>query len=144
MTAKDWKTQAANEIADLACDDPECLPSAQRAYRAVIDEHCPFKDGVVYEPASAEPMNLRLFKHEDVWFIRGFGYTGHGPSPELAIRDLVLHWNTNEPDKWPLVEPPLLICVNCKNTESPAGAMARQFNHGLCMYCHGPFKVFRA
>jgi hypothetical protein len=41
-------------------------------------------------------------------------------------------------------EPPLLMCVDCKNTESPAGAMARQFNHGRCMYCGGTFTVVRA
>jgi hypothetical protein len=41
-------------------------------------------------------------------------------------------------------EPPLLQCVDCKNTESPAGAMARQFNHGRCLHCGGYFKVVRA
>ena len=41
-------------------------------------------------------------------------------------------------------EPPLLQCVHCKNTESPAGAMARQFNHGRCLHCGGSFKVVRA
>jgi len=42
-------------------------------------------------------------------------------------------------------EPPLLICVSCRNTESPAGAMARQhWHHGLCMHCGGAFKVVRA
>lgn len=40
--------------------------------------------------------------------------------------------------------PTLLICVDCKNTTSPAAAMARQhFNPGRCM-CGGFFKVFRA
>lgn len=39
---------------------------------------------------------------------------------------------------------PLLQCVDCKNTESPAGAMARQWNHGRCMHCGGFFKVVRA
>jgi len=39
---------------------------------------------------------------------------------------------------------PLLQCPECKNTESPAGALARQFNHGRCMYCAGYFKVIRA
>lgn len=41
-------------------------------------------------------------------------------------------------------EPPLLQCVECKNTESCAGAMARQWNHGRCMYCGNYFKVVRA
>ena len=41
-------------------------------------------------------------------------------------------------------EPPLLQCVDCKNTESCAGAMARQFNHGRCLHCGGYFKVVRA
>lgn len=39
---------------------------------------------------------------------------------------------------------PLLQCVECKNTESPAGAMARHFNHGRCVHCGGFFKVIRA
>ena len=42
------------------------------------------------------------------------------------------------------VEPPLLQCVDCKNTESPAGAMARYFNQGRCLHCGGWFKVVRA
>lgn len=41
-------------------------------------------------------------------------------------------------------DPPLLICIDCKNTESPAGAMARYFNHGRCLHCGGYFKVVRA
>ena len=41
-------------------------------------------------------------------------------------------------------ETPLLSCIDCKNTESPAGAMARQFNHGRCLHCGGYFKVVRA
>ena len=39
---------------------------------------------------------------------------------------------------------PLLQCIDCKNTESPAGAMARYFNQGRCMHCGGYFKVVRA
>ena len=44
----------------------------------------------------------------------------------------------------PQPEPPLLQCADCRNTESPAGAMARQFNHGRCLHCGGYFKVVRA
>ena len=40
---------------------------------------------------------------------------------------------------------PLLQCIECHNTESPAGAMARTyFNHGRCMHCGNYFKVVRA
>lgn len=39
---------------------------------------------------------------------------------------------------------PLLECSNCHNTESPAGALARHWNHGKCMHCGGYFKVTRA
>jgi hypothetical protein len=39
---------------------------------------------------------------------------------------------------------PLLQCVDCRNTESPAGAMARYFNQGRCLHCGGWFKVVRA
>lgn len=42
------------------------------------------------------------------------------------------------------VEPPLLQCSDCHNTESCAGAMARHFNHGRCLRCGGYFKVIRA
>lgn len=43
-----------------------------------------------------------------------------------------------------LMGSPLLQCIDCKNTESPAGAMARMFNRGLCLHCGGYFKVVRA
>lgn len=43
-----------------------------------------------------------------------------------------------------LPEPPLLQCPDCGNTESCAGAMARQFNRGRCLHCGGLFKVVRA
>jgi hypothetical protein len=39
---------------------------------------------------------------------------------------------------------PLLQCMDCRNTESPAGAMAREFNKGKCLHCGGVFKVVRA
>lgn len=39
---------------------------------------------------------------------------------------------------------PLLQCVECKNTESTAGAMARAFNQGRCVHCGGYFKVVKA
>ena len=39
---------------------------------------------------------------------------------------------------------PLLQCIDCRNTESPAGAMARYFNQGRCLHCGGFFKVVRA
>jgi len=38
---------------------------------------------------------------------------------------------------------PLLICVDCNNTESTAGAMARAFNQGKCL-CGGAFRVVKA
>lgn len=44
----------------------------------------------------------------------------------------------------PVKEPPLLQCSECHNTESCAGAMARQWNHGRCMHCGGYFRVVRA
>jgi len=44
----------------------------------------------------------------------------------------------------PPAPPSLLQCVDCRNTESPAGAMARHFNHGRCLHCGGYFKVVRA
>ena len=38
---------------------------------------------------------------------------------------------------------PLLQCIDCRNTESTAGAMARAFNQGRCL-CGGYFKVIQA
>ena len=58
--------------------------------------------------------------------------------PPVQIVDGIIR-----PVPWP-GESPLLQCVDCKNTESPAGAMARQFNHGRCVHCGGWFKVVRA
>lgn len=39
---------------------------------------------------------------------------------------------------------PLLLCIDCKNSESPAGALGRHFNRGRCVHCGGSFKVIRA
>jgi hypothetical protein len=38
----------------------------------------------------------------------------------------------------------LLQCVDCRNTESCAGAMAREFNKGRCLHCGGFFMVIRS
>lgn len=76
------------------------------------------------------------------------------PSQE-QIRDVLIDHCPFKPDvTYMEVEPdvayekvkpsPLLICIDCKNTESPAGAMARYFNQGRCLHCGGYFKVFRA
>lgn len=53
-----------------------------------------------------------------------------------ALSDVRKHLKT--------LEPPLLQCVDCRNTESPAGAMTRFFNRGRCLHCGGYFKVVRA
>lgn len=51
---------------------------------------------------------------------------------------------TTNPHTCPSLPGPLLQCIDCKNTESPAGAMARYFNQGRCLHCGGWFKVVRA
>ena len=53
-------------------------------------------------------------------------------------------WNAKIDQALEAFAPPLLQCVDCRNTESCAGAMARVFNHGRCMHCGGSFKVVRA
>jgi len=58
--------------------------------------------------------------------------------PVIDMQGIALHSKAQTKDG------PLLQCIDCKNTESPAGAMARQFNHGRCMHCGGYFKVVRA
>lgn len=69
----------------------------------------------------------------------------HPRAQELSAGDLVeLASLIAEHARLLAKEPPLLQCVDCKNTESPAGAMARRFNHGRCMHCGGYFKVIRA
>lgn len=55
---------------------------------------------------------------------------------ELAVRGISGNQHT--------CQKTLLQCINCANTESPAGAMARTFNHGRCVHCGGYFKVVRA
>jgi len=54
---------------------------------------------------------------------------------ETTIRDTIARC---------MPEPPLLQCVYCHNTESCAGAKAREWNHGRCAHCGGAFKVVRA
>ena len=66
------------------------------------------------------------------------------------LRELIQHEKDNAElrQKIAELEAPregsLLQCIDCRNTESPAGAMARQFNHGRCLHCGGYFKVVRA
>jgi hypothetical protein len=62
----------------------------------------------------------------------------HYPDPPIQMVDGIVR-----PVPWP-GEPPLLQCIDCHNTESPAGAMARYFNRGRCVHCGGYFKVIRA
>lgn len=57
--------------------------------------------------------------------------------PTVAIIEAILVKNAPGQE-------PLLQCIDCKNTESPAGAVARHFNHGRCLHCGGFFKVVRA
>lgn len=70
--------------------------------RGVKGEFYPCKPDIfeaTYEPASVaavgEPMNLRMFVADGVWFIRGLGASGSGETPEAAMRDLVRHRNPN-------------------------------------------------
>ena len=44
----------------------------------------------------------------------------------------------------PVDHPTLLQCRDCRNTESPAGALGRVFNRGRCLHCGGYFEVVRA
>jgi len=44
----------------------------------------------------------------------------------------------------PTDQPTLLQCRDCKNTESPAGALGRGWNRGRCLQCGGYFEVTRA
>lgn len=71
---------------------------------------------------------------------------GHLRAQELTAGDVVELANLIADHAALLAkEPPLLICVSCRNTESCAGAMAREHWHkGLCMHCGGAFKVVRA
>ena len=43
----------------------------------------------------------------------------------------------------PVDQPTLLICVSCRNTESPEGALGRFMNRGRCLHCGGFFMVHR-
>lgn len=62
---------------------------------------------------------------------------GHPTAQQLTAGDIVELANL-------IAGMPLLQCIDCHNTESPAGAMARYFNHGRCVHCGGYFKVVRA
>lgn len=57
--------------------------------------------------------------------------------PTVGNIELILR--TNAPSNEPLLQ-----CIDCRNTESPAGAVARRFNYGRCLHCGGFFKVVRA
>ena len=63
--------------------------------------------------------------------------------PKLRIADVLLEEIASFAGRVQR-ENPLLQCIACHNTESPAGAKARSFNHGLCLHCGGSFKVVAA
>mgnify|MGYP001596882906 CR=1 FL=1 len=53
------------------------------------------------EASEKEPMNMRMFEVDRTFYLRGFGYTGNGSTPEDAMRDFVMHRNAYE-DNWPV------------------------------------------
>jgi len=57
------------------------------------------------------------------------------PLTEESLREIITRHHP---------EAPLLECVMCHNTESCAGALAREWNRGRCRFCAGYFKVVRA
>ena len=65
------------------------------------------------------------------------------PLTEESLREILEKHCPLKSDTEVGKEPPLLQCIDCKNTESPAGAMARYFNQGRCLHCGGYFKVVR-
>jgi hypothetical protein len=99
----------------------------------LIKEHCPFKPDVAYEEAvDRTAYALQLLKNSGI-------DTTCGACMEISFTGVTqaAHTCPPKPD-------PLLQCIDCHNTESPAGAMARYFNHGRCLHCGGFFKVVRA
>lgn len=79
-------------------------------------------------------IKMREAKYDHVFNDGGEGKT--------ALIDM--HGIAVQGDGKPPREQPLLQCIDCRNTESPAGAMARHFNQGRCLHCGGYFKVVRA
>jgi hypothetical protein len=125
MIPRDW-------VKDLSADIRKEFPLTEEKLRELVKKHCPFEEGVAYEPVvdrAAYAMQLLKNVGVDVTC---------GACAEVAFTGLTTLGHT--------CERTLLICVNswCRNTESPAGAMARAFNHRRCLHCGGAFEVLRA
>jgi hypothetical protein len=156
---KDWAQEAANEIAD----NVRSGDGNEEDYRAIIIKHCPFKPDVAYMPVLSALLVSRR-QEQDVgegmtsdWreavarrIILLFDLKAFAPQ-DTSIPALVSIIEEHCPFKPDVAyeevvakEPPLLQCIDCKNTESPAGAMARYFNQGRCLHCGGYFRVVRA
>lgn len=126
MIPRDW-------IKDLSVDIRKEFPLTEEKLRELVKKHCPFEEGVAYEPVvDRAAYATRLLKNV------GIDITCGGCA-ELAFTGISSVDHTCPPKPNPLLE-----CIECHNTESPAGAMARYFNHGRCLHCGGYFKVTRA
>lgn len=120
IPAKDWIEDAIQAIIS---------DSWHVSVREILEKHCPFKPNVAYMEVG-----------ELISALKNSGIdTTCGACMEIAYTGITVSDHTCKQSTGPLLQ-----CIECKNTESPAGAMARQFNHGRCLHCGSYFKVVRA
>lgn len=136
---RDWIADAAKSIADETD-----LDDSIDVFKDIIAQHCPFKPDVAYMEANEEHAQL-----EELLNVADIPTGAPIMSVTLPVRVIgETPFNTLQRVAYVISllrkEPPLLQCIECRNTESPAGAMARQVNHGRCLHCGGYFKVIRA
>lgn len=126
--SKDWMLNAAEVISRNSLLTTEGVME-------VLKYHCPFKPDTAYQVVKEDLTNDQIIQA-----LKNVGIDVEcGACMEVAFTGVTQAEHTCKK-----TEPPLLQCIDCKNTESPAGAMARYFNHGRCLHCGGFFKVVRA
>jgi hypothetical protein len=147
VTSSDWMEEAAIEIAaDVRHGDGN-----EEDYRDIIARHCPFKPDHAYVEVDDE-YRRQLDELTEIRKLLDVAQIPSGApimSVTLPVRQIgettfSLLQRVAYAVHMLRKDPPLLQCISCKNTESCAGAMARELNKGRCLHCGSYFKVVRA
>lgn len=134
----DWTRDVAQAIVENY-HDMEPNQSSVDELAKMIQEKCPFKANTGYMDVGVVRRVLESLQlGPQCWCAMAIGHPSvreHSAACQQA-KQLLEGFAIEVP-------PPLLQCIQCHNTESPAGAMARAFNHGRCLHCGNYFKVVR-
>lgn len=146
MIREDWITRAATLVAAIFARLGPLPHQEIEMIAEEIKKACPFKPDTAY---------VEVFELPQEVFFPCFLPNGMGPclTNTTTFETMCTHCQSiviirqlsAKVKEYESKPGPLLQCIECHNTESPAGAMARTyFNHGRCMHCGNYFKVVRA